>query len=72
MIYIISSVFTKILALDKEKLPTTKCASWLYEVTKNEAILIYRKKKLSKENIEQSKIYEIENMKKKYNYYFEN
>lgn len=29
-------------------------------------------KKLSKENIEKSKIYEIENMKKKYNYYFEN
>lgn len=54
---VVQSVFTKILALDKEKLPTTKCASWLYEVTKNEAILIYRKKK---DTVEIEQIYEIE------------
>ncbi len=54
---VVQSVFSKILALDKEKLPTIKCASWLYEVTKNESILIYRKKK---DTVEIEQIYDIE------------
>lgn len=54
---VVQSVFSKILVLEKEKLPTAKCASWLYEVTKNEAILIYRKKN---DTVEIEQIYEIE------------
>ena len=54
---VVQSVFSKILVLEKEKLPTAKCASWLYEVTKNEAILIYRKKK---DIVQIEQIYEIE------------
>lgn len=54
---VVQCVFSKILVLEKEKLLTAKCASWLYEVTKNEAILIYRKKN---DTVEIEQIYEIE------------
>ena len=54
---VVQNIFSKILTLDKEKLPSTKYASWLYEVTKNESISIYRKRN---ETIDIDKIYEIE------------
>ena len=41
------TVFTKIYSLKKEKLPSSKEATWLYTVTKNEAISYYRKEKPS-------------------------
>lgn len=38
-------VFAKIYSTEKEKMPTKKQASWLYTLTKNEAISLLRKKK---------------------------
>jgi RNA polymerase sigma factor (sigma-70 family) len=38
-------VFAKIYSTKKEKMPTKKQASWLYTLTKNEAISLLRKKK---------------------------
>lgn len=42
---ITQTVFVKIFKLEKEKLPKEGHASWLYEVTKNEAITLLRNKK---------------------------
>lgn len=42
---IVQIVFIKIFRLEKDKLPTNKEASWLYEVTKNETIGYLRNKK---------------------------
>lgn len=55
---IMQSVFSKIYELDKTKLPTKNEASWIYTVTKNEAISNLRKKN---SEIELDEIYEIEN-----------
>lgn len=38
------TVFSKIYTLEKEKLPKDKIGSWLYSVTKNETLLLLRKK----------------------------
>lgn len=54
---VVQSIFSKILTLEKEKFPTNNYASWLYQVTKNEALLVYRKKK---EFYDIDRIYEIE------------
>ena len=54
---IVQTVFTKIYELEKEKLPTKNEASWIYTLTKNEAISLLRKKN---ENIDLDSIYEIE------------
>lgn len=54
---IVQIVFSKIYQIDKEKLPKDKEASWLYTVTKNEAITLLRKKK---DFIDIDSIYEIE------------
>ena len=42
---IVQIVFTKIYGLDAEKLPTSNEASWLYTLTKNEALNYIRKQK---------------------------
>ena len=43
---IVQRVFTKIYQMDKSKLPSTKEASWLYTLTKNETIDTLRKNKV--------------------------
>lgn len=52
------TVFTKIYSLKKEKLPSSKEATWLYAVTKNEAISYYRKEK---PNIALEEVYDVSN-----------
>ena len=42
---IVQSVFAKIYSLTKDKLPINSIATWIYSVTKNEAISLYRKRK---------------------------
>lgn len=42
---IVQSIFIKIFKLEKEKLPKSKEASWLYTITKNEVIDFLRNKK---------------------------
>lgn len=54
---IVQIVFTKIYGIDKNKLPTSKEASWLYTTTKNEAIAHIRRKNNS---VDLESIYEIE------------
>ncbi len=50
---VVQIVFSKLHVLDKEKLPKEKEATWLYSVTKNEALSILKKKynNVSLENI---------------------
>lgn len=40
---VVQTVFSKIYALEKDKLPTDKIGTWLYTVTKNETLLLLRK-----------------------------
>ena len=54
---ITQNVFSKIYSLDINKLPTRGEASWLYTVSKNEAISFLRKKHI---NINMDDIYELE------------
>ncbi len=42
---IVQAVFSKIYSLPKEKIPIDNIATWIYSVTKNEAISLYRKRK---------------------------
>lgn len=42
---IVQAVFSKIYSLSKDKLPIDNIATWIYSVTKNEAISLYRKRK---------------------------
>ncbi len=55
---IVQIVFSKIYKISKEKLPTEKEVSWIYTLTKNEAITFLRKKE---DSISLENIYEIEN-----------
>lgn len=55
---IVQTVFTKIYSLDKNKLPNTNEASWLYSITKNETINFLKKKD---NNVNLDDIYDIEN-----------
>lgn len=55
---VVQNVMSKLYNLDKSKLPISKEASWLYTVTKNEAISIIRKKD---KEINLEDIYEIDN-----------
>lgn len=57
-------VFAKIYELPKEKLPSTNASSWLYSVTKNEAITYIKKKK---ECIDLDSIYNISSEDKEIN-----
>lgn len=54
---VVQIVFTKLYALEKDKLPTKSEASWLYAVTKNEALSYIKNKR---NNIDLENIYEIE------------
>lgn len=54
---IVQAVFSKLYVLEKDKLPTNKVGTWLYSVTKNEAILLIRKKD---DNVNLDTIYDIE------------
>jgi len=54
---IVQIVFTKIYSIDKSKLPSSKEASWLYTITKNESIRFLNNKK---NVIDVDSIYEIE------------
>lgn len=54
---IVQIVFERLYKMDKEKLPTNKESSWLYTVTKNEAISLLRKRK---NTVDLESIYEIE------------
>jgi len=51
------TVFTKIHTVDKNKLPISNEASWLYSTTKNEALTVLRKRN---NNIELDDIFEIQ------------
>ena len=53
---IVHEVFTKIYKLDKDKLPESNEASWLFTVSKNESYMFLRK---SKPDISIEEIYEI-------------
>lgn len=53
---IANEVFTKIYRLDKEKLPVSNEASWLFTVTRNECFSYLRK---SRQNISIDEIYEV-------------
>lgn len=55
---VVQNVMSKLYNLDKSKLPISKEASWLYTVTKNEAISIIRK---TDKEINLEDIYEIDN-----------
>ena len=54
---LVQIVFTKIYSIDKNKLPSSNEASWLYSVTKNETINYLKNKK---NNIDLDSIYELE------------
>lgn len=54
---VVQIFFSKLYTLEKEKLPNDNIASWIYIVTKNEAISFLRKKK---EHFDIETIYEIE------------
>ena len=54
---IVQIFFSKLYSLEKNKLPSTNEASWIYTTTKNECITLLKKKK---NNIELNYIYEIE------------
>lgn len=54
---IVQIVFTKLYKIDKSKLPDSKEASWLYIMTRNEAITYLRKKN---DSIDLESIYDIE------------
>lgn len=55
---IMQVVFTKIYEIDSSKLPTTNYSSWLYTITKNEAINFLKK---HKNNVSLDDIYDISN-----------
>ena len=40
---VVQTVFSKLYILEKDKLPTDKIGTWLYTVTKNEALILLRK-----------------------------
>lgn len=54
---VVQNVIVKIYNLDKEKLPTDKEATWLYTVTRNEALELIRKKN---REVDIENVYEIE------------
>lgn len=53
---IVQNTFLKIYQLNKEKLPSSNEASWLYSITKSEALILLRKKKIE---INIDKVYDI-------------
>ncbi len=57
---IVQIVFSKLYTIDKSKLPKEKAGTWLYKVTKNEAISLLRKKH-DNENLDNIYNYENQN-----------
>ena len=55
---IVQTVFSKLYIIDKEKIPRDNEATWLYAVTKNETLLLLRKKH---DTYDIEKVYNIEN-----------
>ena len=55
---VVQTVFSKLYTIEKDKFPSDKEATWLYTVTKNEALLLLRKKG---ESYNLEKVYNIEN-----------
>lgn len=55
---VVQIVFSKLYVLNKEKLPKEKETTWLYSVTKNEALAILKKKN---DNVSLENIYSLEN-----------
>ena len=53
---VVQAVFSKIYTLSKDKLPLDNISTWIYSVTKNEAISLFRKKK---NTLDLDSIYEI-------------
>lgn len=54
---VVQTVFSKLYILEKDKLPTDKIGTWLYTVTKNEALLFLRK---NNNNVNLDTIYDLE------------
>lgn len=55
---VVQIIFSKLYSIDEDKLPKEKAGTWLYKVTKNEALAILRKKY---NNIRLEDIYNCEN-----------
>ena len=55
---IVQTVFQKLYTIDKDKMPKDKEATWLYAVTKNETLLLLRKKN---DTYDIEKVYNIAN-----------
>ena len=53
---VVQAVFSKIYTLSKDKLPLDNISTWIYSVTKNESISLFRKKK---NTLDLDSIYEI-------------
>lgn len=54
---VVQTVFAKLYDINADKLPTQKESSWLYTITKNEAIMLLRKRD---NNLDLESIYDIE------------
>lgn len=54
---VVQTVFSKLCVLEKDKLPTDKVGTWLYTVTKNEALLLLRK---NNKDVNLDTIYDLE------------
>ena len=61
---IIQTVFSKLYTIDQDKLPNDKEATWLYTVTKNEALQLLRKKG---DAYDLEKVYNVENQNNEIN-----
>ena len=61
---IVQTVFSKLYTIDQDKFPKDKEATWIYTVTKNEALLLLRKKG---DSYELEKVYNIENQNNEIN-----
>ena len=61
---IVQTVFSKLYTIDKEKMPKDKEATWLYTVTKNEALLFLRKKS---DAYDLEQVYNVENQNNEIN-----
>lgn len=61
---IVQTVFSKLYTIDQDKLPNDKETTWLYTVTKNEALQLLRKKG---DSYDLEKVYNIENQNNEIN-----
>lgn len=61
---VVQTVFSKLYTIDQNKIPNDKEATWLYTVTKNEALQLLRKKS---DSYDLEKVYNIENQNNEIN-----